>query len=165
MDMTEEEAETYASYPSYADYLERRKITGEWLHKQKPIKIKKHSRQSVSIFRYEIIRKAVKDSTFIITGKITAQSSTIITNMGFPGGKIWQRKQRGYGEDQGFLQVSPTGGCFLLCVIDSTKLYGLISTAMPDNPRPGHRACQDTAPCGRAGCSPPSPESATEAAF
>ena len=27
-------------------------ITGEWLHQQKPIKIKKHGRPSVSIFRY-----------------------------------------------------------------------------------------------------------------
>jgi hypothetical protein len=29
MDMSDEEAETYASYPSYADYLERRKKTDE----------------------------------------------------------------------------------------------------------------------------------------
>ena len=29
MDMTEEEAENYASYPSYADYLERRKKADE----------------------------------------------------------------------------------------------------------------------------------------
>ncbi|RWX46949.1 hypothetical protein H206_00262 [Candidatus Electrothrix aarhusensis] len=27
MDMSDEEAEAYASYPSYADYLERRKKT------------------------------------------------------------------------------------------------------------------------------------------
>ena len=27
-------------------------ITGEWLHSQKPIKIKKHGRKAISIFRY-----------------------------------------------------------------------------------------------------------------
>lgn len=31
-------------------------ITGEWLHKQKPIKIKKHGRPAVSIFRYGLDR-------------------------------------------------------------------------------------------------------------
>ena len=27
-------------------------LTGEWLHKQKPIKVKKHGRKAISIFRY-----------------------------------------------------------------------------------------------------------------